>query len=359
MARVFLYVAMFLLFFSVLFMIHVVVGLRLLKMFSIRPSWLIFLASGLLTLSFVVMTVLERTWPNFITKVFYIASSTWLGVLLLLFGLVLIAELLMLALPAARPFMGWSVIILTLILTGISVANAATETVREVSVRIDGLDEEVRLVQISDLHLGTARGGKYLKGIVDRVNSLSPDAVVITGDLFDSSRKLPPSDYAPLNQLEAPAYFITGNHEVYEGLDYVRSTLKTTKVRMLDDEIVDFKGIQLVGISYPPDERRGNDKVASVGIDKDKPAVLLYHAPLGLDEARDAGVDLQLSGHTHAGQVFPFNLLVRLVYPYVSGLHDHGGMKIYISPGTATWGPPMRLGSRNEITLLTLSPKDL
>ena len=115
-----------------------------------------------------------------------------------------------------------------------------------------------------------------------------------------------------------------------------------------------MKGIQFVGIGYSDDKKLIKKKLGRLKIAKNKPSVLLYHVPLGMEHAKKKGIDLQLSGHTHKGQVFPFNYLVMIEFRYLAGLYDIDGMKLYVSPGTGTWGPPMRLGSRNEITVLKL-----
>jgi hypothetical protein len=119
-------------------------------------------------------------------------------------------------------------------------------------------------------------------------------------------------------------------------------------------------GLQVVGVDYPEKEgQKDNPVLKDIRIDSTKPSVLLYHTPAGLDDAVEAGIDLQLSGHTHNGQIFPFNYLAKLFYPKIKGLYRIKNMSLYVSPGTGTWGPPMRLGSNNEITLLNLVPSDI
>jgi uncharacterized protein len=125
----------------------------------------------------------------------------------------------------------------------------------------------------------------------------------------------------------------------------------------LRNSMAECKGLQVVGVDYSPDKKNLGKILPSIRLDAKKPAILLYHTPTTLDYIQQAGIDMQLSGHTHNGQIFPFNILVRFFNPYVHGLHLDGDSCIYVSQGTAHWGPPMRLGSFNELTVLHLVPK--
>ena len=128
-------------------------------------------------------------------------------------------------------------------------------------------------------------------------------------------------------------------------------------MRVLRNEVARFRDLQIIGIDNPDREnRKDNEQIHTVAFDRNRPNVLLYHTPVGIEDARRAGVMVQLSGHTHNGQLYPFNLLVKLFYPYARGLYDLDGLLLYVTPGSGTWGPPMRLGSSNEITLITFVP---
>ncbi|MHC4721502.1 MAG: metallophosphoesterase, partial [Planctomycetota bacterium] len=199
--------------------------------------------------------------------------------------------------------------------------------------------------------------------------------VVITGDLVDSHHRLDSAALARLNDLAAPVFFVLGNHERYAGMANVLALLKGTKVRTLRNESVTLDGLQIIGID---DENDVADRLKHIEIDPAKFAVLLYHRPEGLEAASKAGIDLMLSGHTHRpegleaaskagidlmlsghthnGQIFPFNFYLRQLFPYVKGLYRHENLHLYVSTGTGTWGPRMRLGSKSEIILLKLHP---
>jgi predicted MPP superfamily phosphohydrolase len=149
--------------------------------------------------------------------------------------------------------------------------------------------------------------------------------------------------------------FTSGNHEVYAGYDNVRQMLAATQVRWLRNEIVEFNGIRIIGV----DNSYGTELLQSV-LDRtpSSPAftILMNHQPTGFDIAARRGVGLTLSGHVHDGQIWPFNYVVGLFYPYLKGLHENGGAFLNVSTGTGIWGPPMRLGSRTEIVLLEPGP---
>lgn len=245
--------------------------------------------------------------------------------------------------------------------------------VRRVSVRLAKLPAELsglRIVQLTDVHIGPTLDGKWLGEVVKQVNALQADLVVITGDLVDGSLETLRSHVQPLSELRAKhgIYFVTGNHEYYAGVDAWLAELSRLGLRVLRNERVTLQPLasaphallDLIGIDdhhsgvYPghgPDLPR-----ALAGRDTKNPALLLAHQPAAIVEAAQLGIDLQLSGHTHGGQLWPWGHLVRLQQPYIAGLHTRGQTQIYVSSGTGYWGPPMRLGSPAEITELTLLP---
>ncbi len=212
---------------------------------------------------------------------------------------------------------------------------------------------EMNIVQLSDIHLGSD-GHAFLEHIVERTNTLSPDVVLLTGDLIDPHSGIGAAEIAPLNDLEAPVFFVTGNHEGYAGVEKVMDILGTTKVRPLRNEAVDFGDIQIIGIDDSGRRFQVADQLKRIEFDDSKYCVLMYHRPIGFEAATEQGVDLMLAGHTHNGQIAPFNLIVGLAFEHISGLYRHESSYLYVTTGTGTWGPRMRLGSSNEIVLLKL-----
>ncbi len=223
-----------------------------------------------------------------------------------------------------------------------------------------------RVVQISDLHVSAMIRRPEVERIVALANAQQADLVALTGDMMDGSVAALRDDMAPIADLLSRhgTFFVTGNHEYYSGADEWLAELRRLGVRPLRNERVrvehDGAALELLGIDDWSAGRFGGDHGpdlprAASGRDPALPSVLLAHQPRAVDEAADFGLDLVLSGHTHGGQLWPFGMLVRLVQPYVAGLHLHRGRtRIYVSRGTGSWGPPMRLLARHELTVLTL-----
>ncbi|MEK6609137.1 MAG: metallophosphoesterase, partial [Myxococcota bacterium] len=221
------------------------------------------------------------------------------------------------------------------------------------------------IVQLTDLHVGPTLGRAFVAEVVTRTNALTPDLVAITGDLVDGSPERLQDAVAPLAELRARhgVYFVTGNHEYYSGADAWLPALARLGIRTLRNERVtigagaaafDLAGVDdftALGMAdgHGPDLPR-----ALAGRDPSRAVVLLAHQPRAVHEAARLGVDLQLSGHTHGGQIWPFRWIVRLAQPFVAGLHRVGATQIYVSRGTGFWGPPMRLCEPAEISRIVL-----
>ena len=238
-----------------------------------------------------------------------------------------------------------------------SIVNAHRIAVRRIELSSPKLDRSVRLVQVSDIHVGS-RGPGFLPRIVRRVNVLEPDAVLVTGDLIDLMN-LPADALDAIGALAAPAFFATGNHERYIGSDAVCARLETLGVTVLRDAQVGWGTVRIIGIDDAEAREqvaRVLDRIGTARIDGSPFTVLMYHRPDGVEDAARAGVDLMLCGHTHNGQIVPFDRIVKRYFPRIAGRFDVGKMVLYVSPGTGTWGPTMRLGSSNEITVFELSP---
>jgi hypothetical protein len=219
-----------------------------------------------------------------------------------------------------------------------------------------------RIVQLTDVHVGPTIGKGFIEDVVKRANALEPDVIVITGDLVDGSVEELAEHVAPLGTLRARhgVYFVTGNHEYYSGADAWIAHLERLGIRVLRNEHVAIGGeggFDLAGIDDLSAHGQGHGAdlaKALLGRDAARACVLLAHQPRAIALANELGVDLQLSGHTHGGQMFPWNFAVRLQQPFVAGLHRLGRAQIYVSNGTGYWGPPMRLGAPAEITEIEL-----
>ncbi|HET7542137.1 MAG TPA: metallophosphoesterase [Polyangiaceae bacterium] len=222
-----------------------------------------------------------------------------------------------------------------------------------------------RIVQLSDVHVGPTIHRSFIETIVAQCNALSPDLVVITGDLVDGSVEELREHVAPLAHLRTKygVFFVTGNHEYYSGAADWCSELERLGVRVLRNERVtigsESASFDLAGVDDHSAKRFGDGHGEDLpkalhGRDLSRELVLLAHQPRTILEAKDHGVGLQLSGHTHGGQLWPWTYLVRLQQPVVAGLARFGDSLVYVSRGTGYWGPPMRLGAPSEIAELTL-----
>ncbi|MGY1734975.1 metallophosphoesterase [Geodermatophilus sp. SYSU D00684] len=247
-------------------------------------------------------------------------------------------------------------------------ANSAP-VVRRVPVTLAGLDprlDGLRLVTFSDAHLSSTYHGRRFERVVETVNAQRPDAVAIVGDLVDGELTRLREEVAPVADLVGAqgVYFVTGNHEYYVDTVPLLAHLERLGVRVLRNErvalgregaAVDLAGIDDVSAAESglPGHRARLD-AALDGRDASRPVVLLAHQPVMVDQARDAGVDLQLSGHTHGGQLWPLDPFLRLSQPAVEGYSRHGRTQLYVTSGVGYWGPPVRVGARPEVVVVEL-----
>ncbi len=222
------------------------------------------------------------------------------------------------------------------------------------------------IAQVSDIHVGPTIKRPYLNAIVNRVNKLGADAIAITGDLVDGSVHRLSLHTQPLARLAAPdgVFFVTGNHEYYSGAEEwiaevrrlgITVLLNQHVLRRRDDATVMIAGVADYSAHHFHPAHKSDARAAAGARDADV-RILLAHQPRSAPEAAEAGFHLQLSGHTHGGQFFPWNLFVPLQQPFVAGLHRVRDMWVYISRGTGYWGPPKRFGAPSEITLVRLVP---
>ena len=275
--------------------------------------------------------------------------------------------------PSRRGFlvnsMNYGILTAAALTTGYGVAEAKqTPQVKRVPVAIDNLPPDLegfRIVQITDIHVNPTFRRSSVEEIVEVVNTLDADVVALTGDLVDGSVDQLGYDVAPLAQIKSTSgnYFVTGNHEYYSGvIEWVEEVRRLGFTVLLNEHQVVARGKARLLLAGVTDYRGGNfltshrsdPQKALEGAPAADVKILLAHQPKNIFAASRAGYDLQISGHTHGGQFFPWNLLVGFAQPYVYGLHTHENTQIYVSRGTGYWGPPVRVGSPSEITLIEL-----
>jgi predicted MPP superfamily phosphohydrolase len=275
-------------------------------------------------------------------------------------------------LPSLRSWSAVAVPILALLVTALGFINARRRAVvRNVDVPIAGLPAPLHgfsIVQISDIHVGATIKHGYVSRIVDAVNALDADMIAVTGDVVDGSVKRLSSHTAPLGELSARygAFFVTGNHEYYSGANAWVAEMQRLGLRVLLNEhvVLEHNGeaVVVAGVTdysahhFDPAQRSDPEAAIAGAPRRAGVKVLLAHQPRSAFAAAKAGFDVQLSGHTHGGQFFPWNLLVKVLEPFAAGLHRLDGLWIYVSRGTGYWGPPKRFGAPSEITRLRLVP---
>jgi hypothetical protein len=358
----------------VLALLHAYVGWRLLPALPIGVSgWIIGITLLALSTLLIPLGMLSRF---VIARQSLADRFTWAGALAMgFFSSLLVltaARDILLILATGTTLVTPTAILVPLaaaVVTIIGFANARRlPRVVEVTVPLAHLPSSLvgfTIVQISDLHVGATIKGNYVRAVVDRVNSLDADLVAITGDLVDGSVEQLGRDIAPLAQLTSRhgSYVVTGNHEYYSGANAWVAEFRRLGMQVLMNEhvVIDHAGARLLlaGVTdysaqtFDPGQR--SDPVrALAGAPDGILRILLAHQPRSSVAAAAAGFDLQLSGHTHGGQFWPWTLLVRLQQPYTAGLHRLGRLWVYTSRGTGYWGPPKRFGAPAEITRIRL-----
>ena len=300
------------------------------------------------------------------------AAANWIGLLFLMFWALLAVDVFTLGGWLFReqvPFIrGWAVVIAVLLSVAALIQAIRPPVVTHYEVELAGLPRErdgTILLQLSDLHLGNLLGRRWLSKLVHRVNQMKADLVVITGDLVDGNVGRVEPLRQVLQELQAPlgVWAVTGNHEFYAGLERSVRLLENAGFHVLrDGHRQAAQGLIIAGV----DDLTARDQLGKENHALDKAlarrpeggTVLLSHSPWQAERAAVSGAGLMLSGHTHNGQLWPFNFFVRMKYPLLTGRYQVNGMTAIVSRGTGTWGPRMRLWQPSEIVRIKLkAPK--
>jgi predicted MPP superfamily phosphohydrolase len=335
-----------------------------------------------LALSFIFGRILENFWLSPVSDALVWVGSFWLSAILYFLMIIIALDFLRLV-NHFLPFFPSLVVshydkakfITALAAIGIVVltavfgyANAIRPTIKtlELSVdkHVDG-PKRLNIVAASDIHLGTIVGKSRLNRLVNQVNALKPDIVFLPGDVFDEDLKpVIRHDLGDtLRKIQAPlgVFAITGNHEYIGGVEEACKYLGEHGILVLRDSVLKIKDIlYIVGredrdISRFTDKKRKSLDELMRNVDKSCPVILLDHQPFDLEQTAAAGVDLQISGHTHNGQLWPLNYITEKVYELSWGYKKIGATSFYVSSGFGTWGPPVRTGSRPEIVNIRLT----
>lgn len=356
---------------SILFLGHWLIYHTVNAFWSLGPSVSQRLAAILfiLSVSFILVSLLTFRFSNGLVGFLYKLTAIWLGILnfvvwasclcwLVLLGVHLAAPN---AEAAARP---WIAVVLFGAALGTAawgIGNALVIRERHVRLTLPGLPASWRgrrALVLSDLHLGNVNGTSFAGRIAKTVQRLNPEIVFIAGDLYDGTRVDPAKLASPLFELSPPLgiYFAGGNHEEFGDAAGYSAALRRGGIHVLHNEMTEVDGVRIIGVPYADTTYplRYRAFLDSLGLDRRAPSILLNHIPSRLPIAEQAGVSLQLSGHTHGGQIVPFTWFTRRAFgPFTYGLQKFGQLQVLISSGAGTWGPPMRVGSAPEVVLIT------
>jgi uncharacterized protein len=335
--------------------------------FGVAGTRILAIALAVLSVSFLGASLLAFRYYNVVIRTLYKVSAVWLGTFNYLFIAACAWWLIYGALSVAK--VNFSPRVLTAVLFGLGLAtsvygvvNASWIRVKRITVRLAGLPDSWRgrtIALVSDLHLGNMRNAGFTRRIIRKITREKPAMALIAGDLFDGTPLDAVRAAAPLRELQAPlgTFFAEGNHEEFSSPAAFLSAIAKTGVRVLDNENVNVDGLQLIGVPYRHATHTEHFRgvLTKMGIDRQRASILLTHAPDCPQVAEEAGISLQVSGHTHRGQFFPFTWITARMYrQFVYGLSRIGGLQVYTSCGAGTWGPPLRVGSQPEIVIIRL-----
>jgi len=349
---------------------HFLIFKFIVKVFSPTFALKNILFYGLLVLSFtfVPASLLIRGSENSFSRSVYFLVGLWHGLMVnlllaILGGYILFWLLKSFGINIDFKAPGAVFIFLALVISAYGVYNANSLKVKNIKIYLKDLPsawEGKTAVQISDVHLGNVLEKRYADRVAGEINKLNPEIVFITGDYFDG---IGDDSYALADSLSTinskkGIYFVTGNHETYVGEEKSIKVMEAAGVTVLQNELRDIGGLLLLGLSYPiMGEKKDLEEIIKSlsGYDSQSPSILLYHSPSQLEKAAGAGIDLMLSGHSHRGQIWPFNFIAKLIFKgYDYGLKKKGDTQVYTSSGAGVWGPTMRTSGQNEIVAIEL-----
>ena len=323
------------------------------------------IAVAVLSISFVAASLLAFRGSSWPVRLFYDAAAVWMG----FFNFFFLAACLcwvayagsrLLGLHPGRPFIAATIFGLA-VLTGVyGIVNARMIRVTRVAVQLSNLPPAWHgrvAALVTDVHLGSVNGEEFIRTIIGKLRPLHPDIVFIAGDLYDGTKVDPDAAIAPWKEFSPRlgTYFVTGNHEEFTDPAKYLSAVRASGIRVLNDEKVVVDGLQIAGVHDGALANAGRLQaiLRSLALERGQASVLLAHTPSRLPVAEEAGISMQLSGHTHRGQMFPFTWLTKRIFgQYTYGLAHFGGLLVYTSSGVGTWGPPMRVGTQPEIVII-------
>jgi predicted MPP superfamily phosphohydrolase len=351
----------------ILFLMHADIYGSFVAAFGVHWIWLEWLFI-FLSITFVSASVFAHKFCNAFVKVYYTLSAYWFGLTQFLFGA-----------SIAFYFFSWIfysqnyyinpefTFIFCFGVMFFIHAYATWQTARpkftRITAKLPNLPEfwkDKKIVFISDIHLGAILGFGFSEKVVHLIQKESPEMVLIGGDLFDGVKCHSESLIKPYADLKPPQgiYFASGNHEYIEDTEKMLTEIPNVGIRVLRNEFTDIHGIQVVGVDWKDTYKKEEfqSAMANIKIDRTKPSILMRHEPNHLEVAEKAGISLTLSGHTHAGQIWPLGYITKRIYKgFDYGFKKFNEMLVYTSSGVGTWGPPLRFGTKSEIVVITMT----
>lgn len=334
-----------------------------------------------LVLSFIGARLLDNLVPNIISDFLGWVGSIWMGAMLYFFIIILLLDIIRVINHFFSIYPVWvtnnydstkiyllisSICVVAVILI-YGFINARFPATREISIKIEKKSDKLKSVHVAfatDIHLGNMLGRHFFENIVDKLNSLNPDIIILGGDIFDEKLHRVISDGMGdlFEKLHAPmgVYAVTGNHEYFGGVEEAVNFMRQHGIKVLrDTSILIDSSFYLIGRedkqrNMMTDNRRKSLSELLKTCDSNKPIIVLDHQPGSIKESVSNNIDIQLSGHTHNGQLWPISLITSLVYEISSGYGRFDNTQIYVSNGVGTWGPPFRIGHRPEIVDLVV-----
>jgi len=369
--------------FSIYFSVNTYIYVRGLQSIALLPGFRrgYILAFWIVVSSFIIGEILEHTHPSVISEWIYRVGAFWLAFMLYLFLIILFLDIIRLFdhffhfLPSVsqrqKSLTGLIVLASVSLIVLAGHWNALTTKIREINLeipkRVKG-EQKMKVLMVSDIHLGALIGDNLEERLVTIVKKRNPDLVLLCGDLVDGDigEVLRKNLGRRIQEIKAPlgVYAIPGNHEYIGGIRRTLPYLKSININVLRDQVVVLpNGVQLVGRDDRDGHRMGDGGRKSLnllmeGVDRSFPVIVMNHQPFNLEEAEKEGVDLQLSGHTHHGQLWPLNYMTEAIFEKSWGFLKKGKTNFYVSSGFGTWGPPVRIGNTPEVVVFNLTFKN-
>lgn len=313
-----------------------------------------------LSFTFLIFSTLTHFRENLFIRFGYIVASVWVVFAFYFAGTLAISLFVYLFSNAGLYDLGLLSLAITLALTVYGLINARLIKVINVTIALPNLNPfwiGKTAVLASDIHLGHVLKEGFAAKVVRKINHQKPEIVFIPGDFYDGDRTNFQTLADEFKKIKAPLgiYYSSGNHEMYAGYEQCERALKNAGVKVLEDTKVELHGLQIVGLAYRNESHESvKQRLEEIKIDTGKPSILLKHVPNFLEAVKNAGVSLQLSGHTHLGQVWPFRFITKKVFKgFDYGFKKLHNLQIFVSSGVGTWGPPMRVFTKSEIVKIT------